>query len=591
MVNYGFDEIGLKERWLCRNDGSLIWGSYAACKPDVLGVLTKAFDQGGRINPNNLSKNGPEQIYAFHWGEVLDFWEFKLVVKSLTEYLKSKGSRKLSSKTVESTSKTNTPSEEQIPVRASSSNSKSNNLLLPTRRSTRSATMRDTQEKDQDMKLYSSESQKKRSSSSNWEQVSKRTKVGIEIDESDLQCAGYVLEMFSNGNLLNHIISYLITDFKIQLRYYDHGLTVRLQPLDFITDRTKFVGMLIAYGRLDPRGHGLATEITPKFISPFLKTKHNHARQPFTRLFVGEKLQLPDGRTVTVQKIIFHQHALIGCGTSVFRVDATSWSTVAVLKTSPPLIPSIIGFKSIFLAFYIPTPSPDTKDAHCRIITFLNLKEPNKYELRELRILLQNELFPFTELKDARQVKDVFHQILKEWQKSFIDEIFGVLNDFDMACYVDGMENHPELKQQMGTQPFMSIDLIDPSSTVKHLYQHDLESFFHVLMFFTARYQDGKEINNLPLEEWLTLGGQALRNHKVNFISESLPTLTPQFTSLKGHLTSMRGAILRGHNERAYHDLDLKNWAPGLPVPSLDHETLNGHLTFQIFDDIFNTEL
>ncbi|KAF8500008.1 hypothetical protein BU17DRAFT_102611 [Hysterangium stoloniferum] len=217
MVNYGFDEIGLKDRWLCHNEGRLIWGSYAARKLDVLGVLTKAFGQGGRMNPDNLSKNGPEWIDAFHWGEVLDFWEFKLAVKSLTEYMKSKGSRKLSSKTVELTSKTNTPSEEQIPARASSSNSKSNNLLLPTRRSTRLATMRDTQEKDQDMKLYSSESQKKRSSSSNSEQVSKRTKVGIEIDESDLQCAGYALEMFSNGNLLNHIISYLITDFKIQL--------------------------------------------------------------------------------------------------------------------------------------------------------------------------------------------------------------------------------------------------------------------------------------------------------------------------------------------------------------------------------------
>ncbi|KAF8495045.1 hypothetical protein BU17DRAFT_72537 [Hysterangium stoloniferum] len=203
------------------------------------------------MNPDNLSKNGPERIDAFHWGKVLDFWEFKLAVKSLTEYLKSKGSRKLSSKT-ELTSKTNTPSEEQIPVRASLSNSKSNNLLLPTRRSTRTATMRDTQEKDQDMKLYSSESQKKRSSSSNSEQVSKRTKVGIEIDESDLQCTGYALEMFSNGNLLNHIISYLITDFKIQLQYYDLDLTVQLQPLDFITDRMKFVGMLIAYNRLDP---------------------------------------------------------------------------------------------------------------------------------------------------------------------------------------------------------------------------------------------------------------------------------------------------------------------------------------------------
>ncbi|KAF8508356.1 hypothetical protein BU17DRAFT_56766, partial [Hysterangium stoloniferum] len=114
---------------------------------------------------------------------------------------------------------------------------------------------------------------------------------------------------------------------------------------------------------------------------------------------------------------------------------------------------------------------------------------------------------------------------------------------------------------------------------------------FHVLMFFTARYQNGKEIDNLPLEEWLTLGGNSLRARKALFISKSLPTLTPQFASLKGHLTSLHGAIFNGYTEHTRHDLDLENWAPGLPMPSFDHETLNGHLTFQVFDDIFNTEL
>jgi hypothetical protein len=81
------------------------------------------------------------------------------------------------------------------------------------------------------------------------------------------------------------------------------------------------------------------------------------------------------------------------------------------------------------------------------------------------------------------------------------NEIFGVLNDFDLACYVDVTENHLGSKQRTGTRPFMSIDLINPTSPVKHLYRHDLESFFHVLMFVTARYQDGKEIDNPPLQE------------------------------------------------------------------------------------------
>jgi hypothetical protein len=95
MVNYTFDRIGLEEIRLCRNDLSLLWGSHAARKPDVLGVLTNAFQQGGRFKPDNFSEKGPSAADAFHWGEVLDFWEFKLTVKSYAQYIKSTASSKL----------------------------------------------------------------------------------------------------------------------------------------------------------------------------------------------------------------------------------------------------------------------------------------------------------------------------------------------------------------------------------------------------------------------------------------------------------------------------------------------------------------
>ncbi|KAF8522483.1 hypothetical protein BU17DRAFT_87118 [Hysterangium stoloniferum] len=597
LVNYIFYQIGMEEIQLCRNDRTPLWGSYAAQK-------------------------GPGDVDAFHWGEALDFWEFKLVVKSYVEYLKSTAFKSSCEKQARSN--------ELIPAKTSSSNLQPKNLLVPTRRSTRPNTIKDTQKTDEAVEVYTSESQKKRSSSSNSEQTSKRAKTDSDIDNTDLQCASYALEMFSNGNLLNHIISSLITDFKIQLLYYDHALNARSQALDFITDRTKFVGMLIGYSRLDRRGRGLATEVTPEFISPLLEGDRL-ARRPFTRLFVGQKIQLADRGTVTLQATIFRQHALIGRGTSVFRVDVSWMSSVAVLKVSWPSqkrTPESVYInhahriassdsehkwvrKHLPIILYFGSFPPDEKDAHYRMVIFLNSKEPNKYELRELRVLLQTELFPITELKDARQVKDVFHQILKchRWLytepkilhrdirlgnlmfRREKDEIFGVLNDFNMACYVDGTENHPELKQQTGTRPFMSIDLMDPSSPVKHLYRHDLELIFYVSMFFTARYQNGTEIHNPPLEEWFTLGGNSLRAKKVLFISASLPTLTPQFTSLKWHLVSMCQAILRGHTDCADHEHGIEKLQAGLPVPSFDHETLNGHLTFQVFDDIFNTEL
>ncbi|KAF8505292.1 hypothetical protein BU17DRAFT_71454 [Hysterangium stoloniferum] len=94
------------------------------------------------------------------------------------------------------------------------------------------------------------------------------------------------------------------------------------------------------------------------------------------------------------------------------------------------------------------------------------------------------------------------------------------------------------------------------------------ESFFHVLMFFTARYEDGKEIDNPPLQEWLTLGGKFLEGEKLRFLFDPLPILTPQFTSLERHLVSMCRAIFNGCTERTRHELDKKSLAPDLPVPA-----------------------
>jgi hypothetical protein len=99
MVNYVFHQIGPGTVQLCRNDPTLLWGSYASRKPDVLGVLQGVFDQGDRSDPDNLSQKGPGETNAFHWGEALDFWEFKLEFQSHTLYMKSTSSSKLSSST------------------------------------------------------------------------------------------------------------------------------------------------------------------------------------------------------------------------------------------------------------------------------------------------------------------------------------------------------------------------------------------------------------------------------------------------------------------------------------------------------------
>jgi hypothetical protein len=52
----------------------------------------------------------------------------------------------------------------------------------------------------------------------------------------------------------------------------------------------------------------------------------------------------------------------------------------------------------------------------------------------------------------------------------------------------------------------MTIDLLQPDPPV-HMYCHDLESMFYVLVWITPPFSNGEEIAEPPLQEWVDLGG------------------------------------------------------------------------------------
>jgi len=79
------------------------------------------------------------------------------------------------------------------------------------------------------------------------------------------------------------------------------------------------------------------------------------------------------------------------------------------------------------------------------------------------------------------------------------DKIYPVLNDIDLAVSTD-VKSTPS-KQCMGTKPFMAIDLLRPDPPV-HMYHHDLESMFYILIWTMSRFHNGDEITLPPLQEW-----------------------------------------------------------------------------------------
>lgn len=76
-------------------------------------------------------------------------------------------------------------------------------------------------------------------------------------------------------------------------------------------------------------------------------------------------------------------------------------------------------------------------------------------------------------------------------------DIKGVLNDWDMASYVE-LNNEiysPTAKHRTGTIPFMARELLTKGTPgpPPHLYRHDLESFFYIIVWAAVHYSFKKK--------------------------------------------------------------------------------------------------
>ena len=89
LANYVIDQLNPNPNLgpnssirFCRNDPATIQGSRGIRKPDVVVVLNKSLAVRGDVD--NLMRHGPEsKETSFWWTELLAFFEFKLVEKSL----------------------------------------------------------------------------------------------------------------------------------------------------------------------------------------------------------------------------------------------------------------------------------------------------------------------------------------------------------------------------------------------------------------------------------------------------------------------------------------------------------------------------
>jgi hypothetical protein len=103
----------------------------------------------------------------------------------------------------------------------------------------------------------------------------------------------------------------------------------------------------------------------------------------------------------------------------------------------------------------------------------------------------------------------------------------GVLNDFDLSSTQDT----PSGQERTGTVPFMALHLLTKkglSGQVKHLYQHDAESFIWVLTWISICYDNGVYIGKrTELHDWLRVDALGCHEKKFSFLGIGHREITP----------------------------------------------------------------
>ncbi|GAW08200.1 other 1 protein kinase [Lentinula edodes] len=312
-------------------------------------------------------------------------------------------------------------------------------------------------------------------------------------------------------------------------------------------------------------------------------------------MYFGYVLTLSEGWQLQLGNVIFRAHEIIGRGTVVVGAKVVAsplpnfvgkrvvvkWSWVATTRKEEGYIVKKAAehadanrprmrhhLPNIYHYQEFPKQTPQ-----CQKFLLANFKDG--YEEHVLRIVVQEELHPITDLTDATELAGAFKQIfelgagyrwLYERPKIMhrdvsisnlmfhrIDgKLYGVLNDFDLATFHDG--SVPSIsKQRTGTTPFMARDLLEHPPP-RHFYRHDLESFLYVLAFLTC----DTSAPGSTLGTWIDLGMVALQDAKSNVLTiKGFPPQKPAFEGFDFWITLLCQLFTDGLSKRTRQEKPL----------------------------------
>ncbi|KAF8914748.1 hypothetical protein CPB85DRAFT_1433490 [Mucidula mucida] len=481
--------------------------------------------------------------------------------------------------------------------------------------------------------------------------------------ETSYQCADYALQFMNDGGLRNHSFGNLICDDRLQLMYYDHSCIAVAKPLNMRADRR----MLMLYLRPPSYRYPPEVEAVPGELQRLRKVNED-----WYNILSGQVLLLQDQTgpfEVTLGRVIDRQTGIIGrCTFIVNATCASRWPGIELIVKitwSPTSRTSEAEFmQSVqevaahsgadWVLDHVPNILHSQDFPHLpdqvggRLSAFLNsLHEDDwasspgefKYEDRVMRVSVHEKLYKLSELDTVSNHAQVFHDVVQvhRWLYDFPrilhrdishsnimwhrrrGRICGVLNDFDLSSFRDNTA--PSSKQRTGTRPYMARELHQGAKiSIRHLYRHDLESFFYVLLLLTGAYKllDEPEVDEItkekcyllgdeksPYKEWSSLHESLLKSEKEGLVRSPLnPYTHPSFQKLSGQIVNARlflfyGSLAQQTNDarRAQAQAQAQwggSFAPMVPsaqTGEYDDETLGGHWTYNNFLDCIGAGL
>ncbi|KAJ3935280.1 MAG: hypothetical protein NXY57DRAFT_519291 [Lentinula lateritia] len=239
-----------------------------------------------------------------------------------------------------------------------------------------------------------------------------------------------------------------------------------------------------------------------------------------------------------------------------------------------------------------------------------------EYKMRVVRGIIMEKLNPLSSLETEREYAQVFYDIVQchhwAWKYPQIlhrdisegnimvreknGQKYGVLNDWDLASWLNTENEVSTSKFRMGTRPYMAHEQHSSDWQGPHQFRHDLESVFYIILLLVSLYSSPTEKVRFPstgdhrYEKWHEQGDCFLKGRKLMVVHAGnwQPFSQPFFSGFNSWLIALQRSLLYGYiglNMHITMEIDAQqareNNEEPMEVHYFDDDTLGGHFSYE----------